>query len=251
MEVIVVVVEEEVAVAGEAGAAAAEAAAAAAAEAAAEAEAAVAVAMMMTMTMTMTMTMMGHLSVYQVPPTVEPDVEFSTIKKWNSNSLKSYKINARWLRDDGSLVSRPPIPSRPRIRMDDDLPSHADRRVYETKKCYEVKSTGSLDSSLTASIIYRPCLKTKEGSLIQDKATLRRVAACDGWRQVQSILNAYRETAFTDLVYMIRICAKIPPTETHYNRMDRIIIRAFKINEQLYHEHPGQFTEWLLRQIRR
>ena len=166
VEVTAAVVEEEVAAAGEAGAAAAaEAAVAAAAEAAAaaaaEAEAAGAV-VVTTMTMTMTTMMMGLLSVYQVPPTVEPDVEFSTIKKWNNNSLKSYKINDRWLLDDGSLVSRPPIPLRPRIRMDDDLPSHADRRVYETKvRCYEVKSTGSLDSSLTASIIYRPCLKTR------------------------------------------------------------------------------------------
>ena len=90
----------------------------------------------------------------------------------------------------------------------------------------------------------------EEGSLIQDKATLRRVATCDGWRQVQSILDAYRETAFTDLVYTIMICAKIPPTETHYNRVDRIIIRAFKINEQHYHEHPRQLAEWILRQIR-
>ena len=135
MEVIVVVVEEAVVAAGEAGATAAEAAAAeaeaaaaAAAAAEAEAEAAVVVVTMMTM-----MTTMTHLSVYQVPPTVEPDVEFSTIKKWNSNSLKSYKINARWLRDDGSPVSRPPIPSPPRIRMDAGLPSHADRRVYEIK----------------------------------------------------------------------------------------------------------------------
>ena len=146
VEVTAAVVEEEVAVAGEAGAAAAAAAAAeaaaaeaaaaaAAAEAEAEAEAAEAVVttMMMMMTMMMTMMMMGLLSVYQVPPTVEQDVEFSTIKKWNNNSLKSYKINDRWLLDDGSLVSRPPIPLRPRIRMDDDLPSHADRRVYETK----------------------------------------------------------------------------------------------------------------------
>ena len=146
------------AAAAEAAAAEAAAAEAAAAEAAAaEAEAAVVTTMMMTM-----MTMMIHLSVYQVPPTVERDAEFSTIKKWNNNSLKSYKINDRWLLDDGSLVSRPPIPLRPRIRMDDDLPSHADRRVYETKvRCYEVKSTGSLDSSLTASIIYQPCLKTR------------------------------------------------------------------------------------------
>ena len=191
---------EEVAAAAEAGAvaaaaaaavaeaaavAAAAAAAAAAAVAAAEEEVVVVVTMTMT-TMMMMMMMMGHLSVYQVPPIVERDVGFSTIKKWNNNSLKSYKINDRWPRGDGSLASRPPIPSRPRIRMDGGLPSHADRRVYGTKKCYEVKSTGSLDSSLTA----------------------------------------------------------------HYNRMDRIIVRAFKTHEQLYHEHPGQFTEWLLRQIR-
>ena len=139
VEVTAAVVEEEVAAAGEAGAAAAaEAAAAAAAEAAAEAaEAAAAEAVVVVVTTMMTMTtmmmMMGLLSVYQVPPTVEQDVEFSTIKKWNNNSLKSYKINARWLLDDGSLASRPPIPLRPRIRMDDVLPSHADRRVYEIK----------------------------------------------------------------------------------------------------------------------
>ena len=130
-----VVVEEAVAAAGEAGAAAAaEAAAAEAAAEAAVAAAAVAEAVVVvTMTMMTMTTMMGHLSVYQVPPTVEPDVEFSTIKKWNNNSLKSYKINDRWLLDGGSLVSRPPIPLPPRIRMDDDLPSHADRRVYEIK----------------------------------------------------------------------------------------------------------------------
>ena len=122
-EAAVVVAEEEVVAAGEAGVAGA--AAAAAAEAAEAVEAAV-VATMMTMTM-------GHLSVYQVPPIVEQDVEFSTIKKWNNNSLKSYKINDRWPRDDGSLASRPPIPSPPRIRMDDGPPSHADRQVYGTK----------------------------------------------------------------------------------------------------------------------
>ena len=151
----VAVVEEEVAAAAEAGAAVAAAAEAAEAAAAAAEAAVVVTTMMMTM-------MMIHLSVYQVPPIVERDVEFSTIKKWNSSSLKSYKINARWLLDDGSLASRPPIPSPPRIRMDDVLPSHADRRVYGTNgRCYVVKSTGSLDSSLTASIIYRPCLKTR------------------------------------------------------------------------------------------
>ena len=150
-----VIVEEAAAVAaGEVGAAAAAAEAAAAAAEAEAAEEVVVVVVVTTMTMMMTM-MMGHLSVYQVPPIVERDVGYSTIKKWNNNSLKSYKINDRWPRDDGSLVSRPPIPSPPRIRMDDDPPSHVDRRVYETKeRCYEVKSTGSLDSSLTASIIY-------------------------------------------------------------------------------------------------
>ena len=68
----------------------------------------------------------------------------------------------------------------------------------------------------------------EEGSLIQDKSTLRRVSVCDGWREVQTILDEYRETAFSDLVYMIRICAKLPPTNAYYNRVDRIIARAFK-----------------------
>ena len=69
----------------------------------------------------------------------------------------------------------------------------------------------------------------EEGSLIQDKATLKRVSVCDGWREVQTILDEYRETAFSDLVYMIRIYAKLPTT--HYNRVDRIIVRAFRNNE--------------------
>ena len=68
----------------------------------------------------------------------------------------------------------------------------------------------------------------EEDSLIQDKATMKRVPTCDGWGEVQTILNEYRETAFADLVHMIRFCAKLPPSETHYNRMDHIITRAFK-----------------------
>ena len=96
----VVVVEEEVAV-----------------EAAAEEE----VMMMTRMTMTRMMTV--HLPYDQVHPVAaERDVGFSTIKKWNSNWPKSCKINARWLRDDELLISRPPILSQPRIRMDDALP---------------------------------------------------------------------------------------------------------------------------------
>ena len=66
----------------------------------------------------------------------------------------------------------------------------------------------------------------EDGSLIQDKATLRRVSVCEGWREVQTILDEYGETAFGDLVHMIRICAKLPTT--HYNRVDRIIAQAFK-----------------------
>lgn len=41
----------------------------------------------------------------------------------------------------------------------------------------------------------------EKGSVIQDKAMLERVVACDGYREVQTILNTYRETAFSDLVY--------------------------------------------------
>ena len=102
----------------------------AAAAAAAGPEAAVAAAAgpeaeemtMMTMTTMTTMTTMVHHRVDQVPLVVEPDVGFSTIKKWNSNWPKSCKINVRWRRDDALPVSRPPIPSRPRIRMDVVLP---------------------------------------------------------------------------------------------------------------------------------
>ena len=99
---------------------------------------------------------------------------------------------------------------------------------------------------------YLPTMpEDEEGSLIQDKATLRRVARCDGWRQVQSILDEYRENAFNDLVYTIRLCAKLQPHQgPSYNRVERIILRAFKINEQRYHDHPRQLTEWILQQIR-
>ena len=85
-------------------------------------EAAAAAEMTMVMTMTMRMTTTVHLLVDQVRPVVEPDEGFSTIKKWNSNWPKSCKINARWLLDDESPVSRPPIPSQPRIRTDAELP---------------------------------------------------------------------------------------------------------------------------------
>ena len=100
-----VVVEEEVVAAEEAGP---EAAAAAAGPEAEE-------EMMTTM-----MPPVHHLAELVRP--VEPDEGFSTIKRWNSNWLKSCKINARWRRNDALLVSRPPIPSRPRIRMDAVLP---------------------------------------------------------------------------------------------------------------------------------
>ena len=109
--------EVEVEAAGpevEAAAAAAGPEAAAAGPEAAEEE-----EMMMTM-MTRMMTMMMppvHPRAERVHP-VEPDGGSSTIKKWSSNWLKSCKINARWRRDDALPASRPPIPSRPRIRMD-------------------------------------------------------------------------------------------------------------------------------------
>ena len=115
----VVVVEEEEEVVAEAAAAAA--AAEAAAGPAAEAE--VAEAEMMTMMTRMTRMTTVHLPFDQVHPVdYELDGGFLTIKKWNSNWSKSCKINARWLRDDESLASRPPILSQTRIRMDDALP---------------------------------------------------------------------------------------------------------------------------------
>ena len=114
--VTVVAVEEEVA----AAVVAAVAVEAEAAVGAAVAVAAAAAGPEMTMMKMRTTTV--HLLVDQVRPGVEPDEGFSTIKKWNSNWPKSCKINARWLRDDESPVSRPPIPSQPRIRTDAALP---------------------------------------------------------------------------------------------------------------------------------
>ena len=106
----VVAVEEDVAVVAGPEAAGPEVAAAAAGPEAEE-----------MMTTTMTMILPVHHLAERVRP-VEPDAGFSTIKRWNSNWLKSCKISARWRRDDALLVSRPPIPSRPRIRMDAVLP---------------------------------------------------------------------------------------------------------------------------------
>ena len=90
----VVAVEEDVAVVvvvGPEAVAAGLEAAAAAPEAEAEE--------MMTTMMTMTMMLPVHHLAELVLP-VELDEGFSTIKRWNSNWLKSCKINARWERDD-------------------------------------------------------------------------------------------------------------------------------------------------------
>ena len=110
----VVAVEEDVAVVVVVGPEAA-AAGLEAAAAAPEAEE------MMTTMMKMTMMLPVHHLAELVLP-VELDEGFSTIKRWNSNWLKSCKLNARWQRDDALLVSRPPILSQPRIRMDAVLP---------------------------------------------------------------------------------------------------------------------------------
>ena len=78
--------------------------------------------MRMTMTMTMT-TPMPHLLSDRVPLHAdEGDDGFSTMPKWSSNWLKSCKISDRWLRDDESRVSRPPILSQLLIKMDDVPP---------------------------------------------------------------------------------------------------------------------------------
>ena len=88
--------------------------------AAAAAGAAVVMTMMTMMTMTTmtTMTTVHLLAELVRPVAAELEAGFSTIKRWNSNWLKSCKINARWRRDNALLASRPPIPSQPRIRMD-------------------------------------------------------------------------------------------------------------------------------------
>ena len=73
------------------------------------AEAEVEETMTMTMTMTMTTTMPQFLSDRVPLHADEGDDGFSTMPKWSSNWLKSCNLSDRWLRDDESRVSRPPI----------------------------------------------------------------------------------------------------------------------------------------------
>ena len=49
----------------------------------------------------------------------------------------------------------------------------------------------------------------EEGSVIQDNAMLKCVADCEGYQKVQTILDTYRETAFSDLVHRMALGAKI------------------------------------------
>ena len=51
---------------------------------------------------------------------------------------------------------------------------------------------------------------------IQDKAMLKRVAACEGWRQVQTLCNDYGETAFSDLVYELQDHTKMRFYDNNY-----------------------------------
>ena len=73
----------------------------------------------------------------------------------------------------------------------------------------------------------------EEGSLIQDKAMLKCVAAGEGWRQVQTLVNDYGETAFSDLVYELSDHAKICLSDEnyinlYYTQKERSIIRSFR-----------------------
>ena len=78
----------------------------------------------------------------------------------------------------------------------------------------------------------------EEGSVIQDKAMLERVATCEGFREVQHILNEYGETAFSDLVYdLYRYARNYPSKEQHlyihYTEKERDLIRSHRIALQL------------------
>lgn len=78
----------------------------------------------------------------------------------------------------------------------------------------------------------------EEGSVIQDKAMLERVAACEGFREVQHILNEYGETAFSDLVYVLYRYARNYSSEAqhlyiHYTEKERDLILSHRTTLQL------------------
>ena len=173
----------------------------------------------------------------------EGDDGFSTMPRWSNNWLRSCKINDRWLQDIASLVSRPPTPSRPLIKTGVVPLSPVDQPVYEIQMLRS--EVEWFPQFIPYREYYLPTMpRDEEGSVIQDKATLKCVTACQGWRDVQTILGEYREMAFSDLVYMIRICTKIHRSEPYCNRMDYIITLAFKTSSWLSQEPPRQLVEW-------
>lgn len=73
----------------------------------------------------------------------------------------------------------------------------------------------------------------EEGSVIQDKAMLERVATWGVYREVQTLLNDYGQTAFGKLVHRIVFCARIYPSEEkylklYYTKKQRSIIHPFR-----------------------
>ena len=73
----------------------------------------------------------------------------------------------------------------------------------------------------------------EEGSEIQYKAMLKRVAACEGWREVQTLVDDYGETTFSDIVYELSSHAKICLSDEnylnlYYTQKESSIIRSFR-----------------------
>lgn len=96
----------------------------------------------------------------------------------------------------------------------------------------------------------------EEGSLIQEKAMLEPVSECDSYREVQTILDTYRETAFSDQVYEIRYSAINCPSKDQlftycYIKMKGPSSVPSQTHCSSYHEeHTRHFVEWDLQQIR-
>ena len=159
----------------------------------------------MMMTMIMTTTGNPHLQTNQDLPDVDIKkdtlIRFSTMQRRSNNWLKSCKIKDKQLRDDASQASQPPILSRPPIRMDSN--------GTQLSQCMLRSEAQWFPRFIKYGHFCRLAMpEDEEGSVIQGKATLKRFAACDGYQQVQTILDAYQETAtFSDLIYRIQFCS--------------------------------------------
>ena len=70
-------------------------------------------------------------------------------------------------------------------------------------------------------------------SLIRDKDTMRRIVACDRYREVRAILDHYYETYFRDLIFLIRSHTKSRSMtekqylKSMYDKNQRTFLRSF------------------------